>query len=637
VTTPHAAGRTARARRPARFADALLAELEVLRVRLRATAGQPDGLEPRLAAAEADLADARRQASRPNGLDQLADGLGLSDFERAVLLLTSGPELVGAVADELAAVHGEPCPTFGLALSLLPGAHWSALTPAAPLRRWRLLQLADPASVTRARLTVDERVLHHLLGADYLDPELAVIARPVEPRSDLPDSLSTAADQVAGAWRERRIAMLEGPQPPNLFCVTATAAERSGFTLYTVFVDDLPASTSDRDRVLRLMERETVLAGAAWGFDVDAARTDESRAAVQALCGLDAPVALLGAADPVAGAPERVPVRVPRLPIPERVAALQRALAGQVPGAAESREVETVAGVFDLSLPDLDLAAQDAARGVPLWDSCRARSRGRFPGTQVIPPRARWEDLVLPAAKVEQLRALVAAVRHRTRVLHEWGFADRPGRGLGTAALFTGPSGTGKTLAAEVIAGELGLDLVVIDLSQVVSKYIGETEKNLGRVFDAAEDGAAVLLFDEADTLFGKRTEVRDSHDRYANLEVGYLLQRMEAFRGLALLTTNSKSALDPAFIRRLSAVVTFPYPDRAARQALWERAFPPAVPTDGVDSAKLAAVDLPGGGIAAAALSAAFLGAEAGAVDTDMVATATRWEMAKNGRTTAS
>ena len=190
--------------------------------------------------------------------------------------------------------------------------------------------------------------------------------------------------------------------------------------------------------------------------------------------------------------------------------------------------------------------------------------------------RVGWDDLVLPPGQLEQLHALVAAARNRA-VLDEWGFGDRHSRGLGTTALFAGPSGTGKTLAAEVIAHELGVDLFHVDLSQVVSKYIGETEKNLRRVFDAAEDGGAVLLFDEADALFGKRTEVTDSHDRYANLEVGYLLQRMEPFRGLAILTTNARTVLDKAFLRRIQTVVTFPYPDRDARESLWRRAFPDA------------------------------------------------------------
>ena len=236
-------------------------------------------------------------------------------------------------------------------------------------------------------------------------------------------------------------------------------------------------------------------------------------------------------------------VALPRLAIPERLEVLTGALGRQVaPRTVPAAQVATAAAVFDLSVPDAELAAAEVARGRALWSACRARARSRFGAlAHVLEPRAGWDDLVLPESQLAQLRALVAGVRHRATVLDEWGFRERSSRGLGTAALFAGPSGTGKTLAAEVIAAELGLDLVVVDLSQVVSKYIGETEKNLGRVFDAAEDSAAVLLFDEADTLFGKRTEVRDSHDRYANLEVGYLLQRIEAFRGLAILTTNAE------------------------------------------------------------------------------------------------
>ncbi|MCM0679077.1 ATP-binding protein, partial [Micromonospora phytophila] len=343
----------------------------------------------------------------------------------------------------------------------------------------------------------------------------------------------------------------------------------------------------------------------------------------------------LGAFETAGTLPDGVHVAVPRLPIAERAAALRAALRRHdAAGRTCDDDTATATGVFDLALPDLDLAARDVADGVPLWQACRGRSRSRY-GSQarVVQPRATWDDLVLPDTHVAQLRSLVATVHHRTRVLHDWGFADRVSRGLGTAALFAGPSGTGKTLAAEVIAEELGLDLVVVDLSQVVSKFIGETEKNLSRVFDAAEDGAAVLLFDEADTLFGKRTEVRDSHDRYANLEVGYMLQRMESFAGLAILTTNAKSALDQAFLRRLRIVVTFPYPDRAARETMWRKAFPARVPVDGLDPGRLAAVDLPGGGIAAAALTAAYLGADSQRVTAEQVTTATRWELAKNGR----
>jgi len=184
---------------------------------------------------------------------------------------------------------------------------------------------------------------------------------------------------------------------------------------------------------------------------------------------------------------------------------------------------------------------------------------------------------------------------------------------LGISALFAGPSGTGKTMAAEVLANELRLDLYRIDLSQVVSKYIGETEKNLRRVFDAADEGAAILLFDEADALFGKRSDVKDSHDRYANIEVSYLLQRMETYRGLAILTTNRKSALDQAFLRRIRFVVEFPFPGIAERAEIWSRSFPCETPTEGLMMDRLARLHASGAHIRNIAMGAAFLAADAG------------------------
>ena len=210
------------------------------------------------------------------------------------------------------------------------------------------------------------------------------------------------------------------------------------------------------------------------------------------------------------------------------------------------------------------------------------------------------------------MRQVAAQVRRRLQVYEEWGFGAA-GRGLGISALFAGPSGTGKTMASEVLARELGVDLYRIDLSQVVSKYIGETEKNLRWVFDAAEGGGVILLFDEADALFGKRSDVRDSHDRYANIEVSYLLQRMEAYRGLAILTTNMRGALDPAFLRRLRFVVEFPFPDAAGRAEIWRRVFPASTPTDGLDPQRLAQLTLAGGNIRNIALNAAFMAADGG------------------------
>jgi SpoVK/Ycf46/Vps4 family AAA+-type ATPase len=228
-----------------------------------------------------------------------------------------------------------------------------------------------------------------------------------------------------------------------------------------------------------------------------------------------------------------------------------------------------------------------------------------------IAPQAGWDDLVLHERQTSVLREIVAHVRQRATVHQEWGFAATLRRGLGVTAMFAGGSGTGKTLAAEVMAKELGLDLFVIDLSQVVSKYIGETEKNLRRVFDAAERGGALLLFDEADALFGKRSEVKDSHDRYANLEVSYLLMRMEAYRGLAILTTNMKNALDTAFLRRIRFVVDFPFPAEHERAEIWRRVLPPQAPVKDIDPSLLAQLTVAGGSIRNIALSGAFLAAE--------------------------
>jgi SpoVK/Ycf46/Vps4 family AAA+-type ATPase len=236
---------------------------------------------------------------------------------------------------------------------------------------------------------------------------------------------------------------------------------------------------------------------------------------------------------------------------------------------------------------------------------------------------------------VEILWQLVAHVRQRAVVYQGWGFERVLRRGLGITALFAGPSGTGKTLAAEVVARELGLDMFVIDLSQVVSKYIGETEKNLRRVFDAAERGGAVLLFDEADALFGKRSEVKDSHDRYANLEVSYLLTRMETYRGLAVLTTNQKKALDAAFTRRLRFVVDFPFPDAGERAQIWRRVIPAEVPVESLEIDRLARLTVAGGSIRNIALGAAFLAAEEGAaVSMRHLLASTRAEYVKNERT---
>jgi SpoVK/Ycf46/Vps4 family AAA+-type ATPase len=270
-----------------------------------------------------------------------------------------------------------------------------------------------------------------------------------------------------------------------------------------------------------------------------------------------------------------------------------------------------------------------------LWQRCREAARPRLEAlAQRVTSSATWADLVLPDTARQTLRLIAAQLQHRHRVHTDWGFAERSGRGLGLSALFFGDSGVGKTLACEVLANELQLDLYRIDLSAVVSKYIGETEKNLRSVFDGAEDTGAILLFDEADALFGKRSEVKDSHDRYANIEVGYLLQRMEAYRGLAVLTTNQRAALDAAFLRRLRFVVNFPFPDQAQRERIWRCSFPAALPRGEIDFAKLAKLPLAGGAINNIVLNAAFFAAADDApVQMQHLAQAAQLEAAKQER----
>ena len=406
-----------------------------------------------------------------------------------------------------------------------------------------------------------------------------------------------------------------------------------GIRLFRLDAADIPADWTQRAALAVFLDRELALSAGAALIDGDAA------AGTRFAELLSGPT-ILAARDPEP--PEREPrlrLELPETSAVERRAAWQAALgeraAGLGPGLGE------IAEHFALDAAGIRAAAA-AALADPLarpgeildraWAAARAEGRRSLDGlAQRIEARAGWEDLVLPAEQAAQLRDLAGHLRQAWTVNQDWGWEERGARGLGAAALFAGTSGTGKTLAAEVLAGELGLDLYGIDLSQVVSKYIGETEKNLARIFAAAEKGGAILLFDEADALFGKRSEVKDSHDRYANVEVSYLLQRMEAYRGLAILTTNQKSALDQAFLRRLRHVISFPFPDAKARAAMWGRVFPAATPTTGLDPERLARLNLTGGSIRSIALNACFLAAaEARPVGPEHVLRAARREYAK-------
>lgn len=531
-------------------------------------------------------------------------------------------------------------PDFSLCLTALPGAHWSALLPDAPLRRWRLIEMGAHETVVFSPLRIDERVLHSLTGVNVLDSRLQRLVDYIPSSRPSTDTEARTVKAILGSLRQASAAssrlpiiQLCGTEPPAKRAAAAAACADAGWTLFSLMAESLPTSPVELETFRILWEREALLSDAALLIDadlldLDAGESTRGEALTQLLERLDAPIFLCV---PDRRRPLHRPVAtfdVPRPTIAEQRSLWQAAL-GAKPKSEETKaesasiEIAHLASQFDLgagAIRDAAHAALAESAGDPdrlwsaAWEACRVQARPRLDDlAQRIESRTGWDDLVLPSTTRQILEVILAQVRQRETVYERWGMGGKGARGLGITALFAGGSGTGKTTAAEVLAAELNLDLYRVDLSATVSKYIGETEKNLRRVFDAAESGGVVLLFDEADALFGKRSDVKDSHDRHANVEVSYLLQRMESYRGLAILTTNLRAALDTAFLRRIRFVIQFPFQDAALRAELWRRAFPKTVPTEGLDPLKLAQLNIAGGNIRNIALNAAFLAANAG------------------------
>jgi hypothetical protein len=585
-------------------------ELARLRRRLCGDAGPGDAPDPRAV-----------DMPSPPAIDLVVDAFGLSAFERQLLLLCAGVEMDAQVASSCAGASGRAAPTFALALATLDDVHWSALTSARPLRRWRLIEVEPGHTLTAAPLHIDERILHFLAGINLVDARLQPILRWREPPRLISAEHQALVEAIAGAWMRQRGAIplihLGGDDAPGAEDVAAAVTAAVGVQLHVVRAEDLPAGITELDSFATLWVREAALLPAALLVQCGDAEIAHQVATLAER--LTAPL-MIAAREPPRSLRPMLSYDVHKPDAGEQRRLWQvalgqhaRALNGALDGVSSQFRLSARSiAVASLAIEERMAAGEAAEKAV--WDACRTNGRRRLDElAQRIPPQAAWADLVLPAAQLNALRQIAAQVRQRTRVYDEWGFGRRNARGLGVTALFCGGSGTGKTLAAEVLAAELALDLYRIDLSSVINKYIGETEKNLRRVFDAAEDSGAILLFDEADALFGKRSDVKDSHDRYANIEVSYLLQRMEAYRGLAILTTNLKSALDPGFQRRLRFIVHFPFPDVEQREAIWRRTVPAAVPIADLDYRKLARLNMAGGSLRNIAVNAAFLAADAG------------------------
>lgn len=623
-----------------------------------ATVPEPDPVDGERAAGLDAWAEEVVGAGAVLRLAALERDFGLLPLDTELLLVALAPDLdrryeqlYGYLNDDVTRRR----PTVGLALALCgtPAASAGArarLSAGAPLVARGLVVVEEPERPLLSRaLLVPDRVTAHLLGDDSPDPALLDLLVPL-PSGILPTVL---ADRVAVALR-RGVGpvYLREPAGGSAYSVAADALAAAGLRAIGLDLGRLARRADPADAVATA-GREAALGGAGLvAAPVEALA--EKPELLRRLAGLPVPVVLAGKASWDPAWADRVPLLadVERIGADERSALWRAALARTAPAGSDALDAAVrpdAAAAFHLTPEQVERAARTAHQqailsGGPLTDAhllhgARAQNTSGLERlSRRIEPGVGWDDLVLPPAVLGQLRELAARARHRDRVLGNWNMRPGGGRGRGVMALFAGDSGTGKTMSAEVIAGALGLDLYTVDLATVVDKYVGETEKNLERIFTEAAGVNAVLLFDEADAVFGKRSEVKDAHDRYANVESAYLLQRMESFDGLAVLATNLRANLDEAFTRRLDLVVDFPLPEAGQREALWDRCLGAAVPRgDDLDLAFLGrSFELAGGDIRSAAVTAAYLAADAGrAVGmTDLVAAVVR-EYRKLGRLT--
>jgi hypothetical protein len=586
--------------------------------------------DKQVAKAAQEMQEALEQMPSP-AMVILSQRLGLSSFEQKVLLLCAAIELDTHIPTLCARAQDnphQPHPTFALVLTLFDEPAWDVLSPERPLRYWRLIEINQPGvqPLTTSPLRIDERIVNYLKGLNYLDDRLTPLLVPLEARQTeyMPPSQQKVVEEIIPYLQPNQqrypVIQLLGTDSVSKQLVAQIGAAYLGLFLYRLPVELLPTQAGELETFARLWERESLLLPIALYLDAHETSipTEGHTPPLQRFLSRSNSLVFLSSRDRPNISRYSIPVDIAKPTTEEQQEIWENFLwnkAGDISAQLASQ--------FDLNLLTIEQITQTVLAKNPndnsslseqLWSACLASTRPQLDIlAQRLDAKATWEDIVLPEVETNLLHQIADQVRQRHKVYQDWGFQNRMNRGLGISALFSGESGTGKTMAAEVIANDLRLNLYRIDLSAVVSKYIGETEKNLRRLFDAAEDGGTILFFDEADALFGKRSEVKDSHDRYANIEINYLLQRMEAFRGLAILATNMRNALDHAFVRRLRFIVTFQFPNPVERQKIWKKAFPSEVPTEKLDFARLGRLNLTGGSIHNIALNAAFLAAQRG------------------------
>jgi len=632
-------------------------------------------------------------------LSDLSLWFALDDFEQEALLVCFAPEVDLRYERLYAYLHDDLSrrrPTVDLILRILrPSwddrlAFRSKLGPNSRLITSGLLGVADPAAealpLLARPLCLDQRIVDFLLGSDQIDRRIASFARlyPVggrSPEAGLSSEFLAGLTRLLTRAKPDRIdgvnaiarAITEGASRPYSPCrliyvhggtgalrrsAAIAACAASDVALLLVDLPELFASGKPELELARI-RREARLQQAVLAFDgfevvlAEGPEVSPARASLRAfLRNLDSPTVLLGskAWEPTTWLDGAGALRV-EVPSVDRAARL-KPWTRQLAGCVSADQIAALASRFRLDEEAIravreaaDLRAHwrgdDAASGDDVWQAAREIAAPPLEGLgRKIVPRYGWDDIVLTPDGLAQLREICARARNQLVVLDQWGFGHKHARRAGLTVLFAGQPGTGKTMAAEIVAGALGLEIYRIDLSAVVSKYIGETEKNLERIFRAADQGDAVLLFDEADALFGKRSEVKDAHDRYANVEIAYLLQRLEEYSGVAILTTNLRGNLDEAFVRRLDFALEFSMPEEAERLQIWRLALPPEAPlAPEVDLPFLARqFKLAGGHIRNIALTAAFLAADEGdVIAMKHLVRATRREYQKIGKLVAA
>jgi ATP-dependent 26S proteasome regulatory subunit len=623
----------------------------------------------------ADIAPKLIEDPKESRLLHLQNTFGLSRFELDVLLVALAPEIELRYEKLFAYLQDDVTrrrPTINLVLKLLvPGlagqlAARRCFDPDAPLLHYRLLELSEEnqnraTSLLSRTIKLDDGLVSFLLGDDSLDSRLRPYADFAE-KDEAAPRLSEEASEYARRLVELAhepggyVCVLSGPDEYNKRRLAAEVCQEIGLPLLIFEIGQL-GNIQKTESILRLLEREIILrelpvylASYEILLKEDGSGRDTARLLEKLLVehkGLCF-IPITQNHPPLLARRERRELKI-NLAMPgygER----QQLWETQLGKAAVGLDLESLSNRFRLSSGQI-VAAAATARNLAAWrgetaptledleTACRRHSNQKLSGlARKIEPHYRWDDLVLPYDQTNMLREVCEQVRHRSMVYEKWGFEKKLSLGKGLNVVFAGQSGTGKTMSAEIIAGELKLDLYKIDLSNVVSKYIGETEKNLERIFTEAGESNAILFFDEADSIFGKRSEVKDAHDRYANIETGYLLQKMEEYDGIVVLATNLRKNLDEAFVRRMHFVLEFPFPEEEDRFQIWSRVFPKDVPlSQNVDLRFMAKqFKVAGGNIKNIALAAAFLAASAGPdqmVEMEHMIRATRREFQKMGK----